>query len=312
MTAPCATTRTVSQASSATRRSSAGTTRSKRAPIVSPPRKRLSFGTTPRNAWTNASSSSAAGIEESFEPMSSLSSGQISTSRVGSDDGRRLGRPGQARADHAVDTDVLEELAGGQGLGASLVGERDGVGGDRAACVVEVRDRAVPHQVEAPAHGPRIVARRRGSGRPCAAASRRRVRARGRSQPTTIAMSSTSRPETSGSTREAVHRVDRVRERQHGGDRLEHGRPSRRAGRAARRGGTAGGRTPGMNWTAWNSVRAKALTNRPSAMPSTAFDDGDDARAATRAGDVEAEQPTRADGRDDAPGRRRRAPKASA
>jgi len=32
------------------------------------------------------------------------------------------------------------------------------------------------------------------------------------------------------------------------------------------------GRTiAGMNWTAWNSVSAKALTNRPSVLPSTAF-----------------------------------------
>ena len=69
---------------------------------------------------------------------------------------------------------------------------------------------------------------------------------------------------------EVLHRVDGVRQRQHVADRLEHRRQRSRGARTARTAGSAGARTAGMNCTAWNSVCAKALTNRPSAVPSTA------------------------------------------
>ena len=46
----------------------------------------------------------------------------------------------------------------------------------------------------------------------------------------------------------------------------------------------------GMNWTAWNSVRAKALTKRPSDIPSSALPTASATTSGGRAGDVEAEQ----------------------
>ena len=45
-----------------------------------------------------------------------------------------------------------------------------------------------------------------------------------------------------------------------------------------------------MNWTAWNSVRAKALTNRPSDMPSSALATASTTDQRGRAGDLEAER----------------------
>ena len=67
-----------------------------------------------------------------------------------------------------------------------------------------------------------------------------------------------------------LHRVDGVGQRQHVADRLEHARQRVARRRRGRTAGSAGARPAGMNWTAWNSVVAKALTNRPSAVPSTA------------------------------------------
>ena len=46
-----------------------------------------------------------------------------------------------------------------------------------------------------------------------------------------------------------------------------------------------------MNCTAWNSVRANAETNRPSAVPSTASTTATTISIQTGAGDVEVEQP---------------------
>src|SRR5262245_43896426 len=53
---------------------------------------------------------------------------------------------------------------------------------------------------------------------------------------------------------------------------------------------TWGSTTTGMNWTAWNSVRANALLNRPRATPSTALAM---AMRMTRPGATEGEQPER-------------------
>ncbi len=47
----------------------------------------------------------------------------------------------------------------------------------------------------------------------------------------------------------------------------------------------------GMNCTAWNSVVANALTNRPSAIPSVAFADRERDDRPLRPGDVQTEQP---------------------
>ena len=49
----------------------------------------------------------------------------------------------------------------------------------------------------------------------------------------------------------------------------------------------------GMNCTAWNSVRANALTSRPSAVPSTASATATTTSSQTGPGDVEAEHPDR-------------------
>ena len=48
-----------------------------------------------------------------------------------------------------------------------------------------------------------------------------------------------------------------------------------------------------MNCTAWNSVVANALTNRPSEIPSSAFATASATTIQTGPGDVEPEQPER-------------------
>src|SRR5439155_5520260 len=82
LTPPWRTARTTSQPSSARSRSTAGNTRSKSEPIVSPPRKRTSSGRIPRNAPTNACSSSSTGMFKSRD-SSSRSSGHDSASTCG-------------------------------------------------------------------------------------------------------------------------------------------------------------------------------------------------------------------------------------
>ena len=110
---------------------------------------------------------------------------------------------------------------------------------------------------------------------------------------------------------ERLHRVDGVARAAARRRSPRARRAAGRAGRTARTAGSAGSRAAGMNCTAWNSVRANALTNSPSAVPSTASTTATTTEQPDRPGDVEAEQPD-AERRPRArPARRRRTPKAS-
>ena len=147
----------MSQPSSATRRSTAGTTRSKSSPIDSPRRNRVSFGITPRNAWTNSRWSASAGISESRPPWISRSSGQDSGSAAGRDDGRGLERAREAAAEHAVELDPGERPGDRLRLRDALRVERDLARVDGRAVLREVRHLGVAHEVEAAAHRRRIA-----------------------------------------------------------------------------------------------------------------------------------------------------------
>ena len=80
--------------------------------------------------------------------MISRRSGHVSTLVSGRDECGGLDGAGQPARDHTVEDDALEQPCGGRGLLPSLRRERHVVGGDGAAALVEVRDRAVAHQVD--------------------------------------------------------------------------------------------------------------------------------------------------------------------
>ena len=123
-------------------------TRSKSSPMLSPPRKRFSFGTTPRNACTNACSSSAVGNRGERGALQLPQLGPRLRRVPGRDDGGGLGRARQAGDDHPVELDAVEQRAGGLGLLATGRRERHVVLRHGPPVVVEVRHRAVAHQVE--------------------------------------------------------------------------------------------------------------------------------------------------------------------
>ena len=78
--------------------------------------------------------------------------------------------------------------------------------------------------------------------------------------------------------RDAAHRVDGVGQREHDETACSTSSISSR-GTSRPQSRNCGSTNAGMNCTAWNSVAANALTNRPSAMPSSASSDRDDARS---------------------------------
>ena len=123
-------------------------TRSNSSPIVSPPRNGLSFGTTPRNACTNACSSSRR--RDRREPVAAelLQLRPDLRRPARGDELRRLHRPRQPARDHAVERDPREQPARRLGLGSALVGQRHRLGRHGAARVVEVGHGAVAHEVD--------------------------------------------------------------------------------------------------------------------------------------------------------------------
>ena len=125
LTAPWSTASSVSQSSSASRRSRAGRTRSRREPIVSPPRKRVSCGTTPSN------DAGERALELVLRDVGEPAALELAQLRPGlglvrrRDDAGRLERARQPARDHAVEGDPGEGVARGAGLLDARGRERD-------------------------------------------------------------------------------------------------------------------------------------------------------------------------------------------
>ena len=100
--------------------------------------------------------------------------------------------------------------------------------------------------------------------------------------PTTTATSTASAPPSGAGARRARQRVVGVGQRQRPRHRVEQRGHLVARRRTARRAAAAGRISAGMNCTAWNSVRANALTSSPSAIPSTALRDRQQRRRARR------------------------------